>query len=180
MMGGKRLRANLVLLCGLLFISGSSYAAGIPKCASGSGPAWKAGRGWKCEQGAQWPTGPDLKKSDCPPSTNLVQMYQESACLPPPPHCSPGSSPFASDLTAGTPEGWACLQKPDCVQGSAASLDVQGWQCNPLGDAADCPKGSSSVGECCGTCAPADRKTCEHLRGWKWVGDHCELIGLGS
>jgi hypothetical protein len=164
-------------LLGILLLTGISLAAGIPKCPSGSGPAWRAGRGWKCEPGANWPSGENLKKSDCPPGTHFVQMYQEAACLPPAPSCPSGSSPFASDLTIGTPGGWACLQKPDCVPGSEAELGVQGWQCNPSGSGG-CPKGSSDAGMCCGTCAPTEQKTCERLRGWEWVDNNCQLKGL--
>jgi hypothetical protein len=158
---------------------GGSYAAGPPKCPSGSAPFLDFGEGWTCLPGAHWPSGQDLKQSDCPPGTSFVQMYQDAACLPPPPHCPLGASPYASDVTVDTVTGWRCLPKPDCAAGTEAVLDLQGWQCEPPGGYYDCPvhcpNGSLYVAECCGTCAPANQTFCEHLRGWKWVKDRCEL-----
>jgi hypothetical protein len=159
----------------VLLFAANPTAAGPPQCPSGFGPVWQGT--WKCERGVHWPAAPDLEQSDCPPGTSFVQMYQEGACLPSPPHCPPGALPFASDTTVDTAAGWMCLQRPGCVTGTEALLDIQGWECyapgNPVVD--QCPMGSLWVGVCCGACAPADRKICEKLRGWKWVDGRCQL-----
>lgn len=54
--------------------------------------------------------------------------------------------------------------------------------CLPTGSSAEkyqgslstnCPTGTVFVGDCCGDCAPADRKTCLSTRGWKWTDAGC-------
>jgi hypothetical protein len=65
----------------------------------------------------------------------------------------------------------ACEVAPDCRWESAGSrYPAEGW-CK-TGSGRDCPVGTvESPDEACAasSCTPADRKSCERLRGWEWL-----------
>jgi hypothetical protein len=164
--------ALLLLVCIAGLPTGSQAASAFP-CSKGSGAVCTQ-QGWRCEHGEdhRWPWGTQLKPSDCPPGTHLVGGHQEAACLPPRPDCGPRAGAQV-DLEAAS--GWECVPGPDCPHGTKANLVFgRGWLCEPL--SGDCPPGTHFSGMIGGDCAPADRQTCERLRGWKWTDGECELL----
>jgi len=106
-------------------------------------------------------------------------MSRQDACVPPAPQCGPKSAPILNPMSV---RGWQCDRQQDCPPGTAASVSpVQGWECEPLGQSLDCPKGTKFAGMGGGYCAPVDERTCRSLSGWQWEPyGGCRLGYLGS